>query len=292
MIDLSIVIVSYNTKEFLKKCLKSIKNNCRLNYEVIVVDNGSVDGSAEVIDKEFKNVILFQNAKNLGFSKANNIGIKKANGKYVLFLNSDTEIKQQTLEEIFEFMEKNKYVGVATCKVELPNGSLDDACHRGFPTPWNSFTHFSGISKIFPYSNLFNGYHLGWKNLNTIHEIDACAGAFMFTRKKAGDEIGWWDEDYFWYGEDLDFCYRLKKKGWKIYFIPSVSTLHYKGISGGIKNHSKHLSTADSETRKFATKARFDAMKIFYNKHYKNKYPKIVTWLILQGINLKYLMNK
>ncbi|MCL5432833.1 MAG: glycosyltransferase family 2 protein [Patescibacteria group bacterium] len=291
MIDISIIIVSYNTREFLKNCLLSIKRHCKLNYEIIVIDNCSIDGSSEMVDKEFKDTILLKNEKNIGFSKANNLGVKKANGKYILFLNPDTEIKEKSLELLFGFMEKNDKAGIVTCRVELPDGSLDDASHRGFPTPWNSFTHFSGISKIFSHSSFFNGYHLGWKNLNEIHEIDACAGAFMFTRKKAGEEVRWWDEDYFWYGEDLDFCYRLKQKGWKIYFIPSVSVLHYKGVSGGIKKHSKHVSTADDETRKLATNARFAAMKIFYSKHYKHKYPKIINWIILKGITLRSLFS-
>lgn len=109
----------------------------------------------------------------------------------------------------------------------------------------------------------------------------------MLVRREAGEEVGWWDEDYFFYGEDLDFCYKLKEKGWKIYFVPTVSVLHHKGVTGGIRKESQHVTTADKETRLRATKARFDAMKIFYKKHYMDKYPEIVTWIVLQTINLK-----
>lgn len=288
MIDLSIIIVSYNTKEFLKECLISIFNNKEnLNIEIIVIDNASSDGSVDLIKKEFPKTILIQNKKNLGFAKANNLGIKKAKGKYVLFLNSDTVLRSNVLETIFEFMEKHSKVGATTCKVELLDGQLDDACHRGFPTPWNAFCHFSGLAKLPLFKKIFRGYSLGWADLGKIHEIDACAGAFMFVRKTTGQEIKWWDEDYFWYGEDLDFCFKLKAKDWKIYFIPTVSILHYKGVSGGIKDASRDLTTADQETKKMAKKARFDAMRIFYKKHYLKKYPKIITWLVLKGINFK-----
>lgn len=287
--DLSIIIPSYNTKEFLRSCIKSIleEKSINLKLEIIVVDNASIDGSSEMIEKEFPNIILIKNKTNLGFSKANNLAIKKAKGRYILFLNSDTVLGKNVLKNMVDFMDENKTVGAATCKVKLLNNQLDDACHRGFPTPWNSFCYFSGLSKIFIAKRLLDGYNLGWMNLNKTHEIDACAGAFMIVRREVGEQVNWWDEDYFWYGEDLDFCYRLKKKGWKIFFVPTVSILHYKGVSGGIKNISKNLTTADPNTKKLANKARFEAMRIFYRKHYQKSYPKIITWLVDKGIFAK-----
>ncbi len=289
--DLSIIIVSYNTKEFLKKCVDSIfEHGKSLKIEIIVVDNNSTDGVVETIPGSkypVSNFKLILNKENVGFSKANNIGIRQASGKYILFLNPDTEIRKNTLQKMVDFMDTYTSAGVATCRVELPSGELDDASHRGFPTPWNSFAHFTGISKIFSESTIFNGYNLGFKDLNKIHEIDSCAGAFMIARKKAGEEIGWWDEDYFFYGEDLDFCFELKEKGWKIYFVPSVSILHYKGVAGGIKDVSKKITTADEETKKRSQKARFDAMRIFYKKHYKKKYPSWITKLVMVGISMK-----
>jgi len=298
MVDLSIIIVSYNTKEFLLKCLQSIIENIGdLKIEIIVVDNASTDGSADAISnfqfprlaakRAISNFQLIRNKKNVGFSKANNIGVKASSGKCLLFLNPDTIIYRNTFEKMVEFMDNNKEAGAATCKVVLPNGELDDACHRGFPTPWRAFCYFSGLSKILPRSKLFSGYSLGFMDLSITHEIDACAGAFMIVRREAGEKIGWWDEDYFWYGEDLDFCYRLKEKGLKIYFVPTVSILHYKGVSGGIKKVSNHLTTASKETRIHATKARFEAMRIFYKKYYVSRYPQFITWLIMQTINFK-----
>lgn len=302
MIDLSIIIVSYNTKDFLKKCIESIINTSKnLEYEIIVVDNNSTDGTKEIVQSSnFKvqtsKLKVIENKENVGFAKANNIGIKEAKGKYLLFLNPDTIVRPQALEEMVAFIRLHPEAGAATCRVELFNGKLDDACHRGFPTPWNAFCHFTGLPKIFPRSRIFADYSLGWMDLSKIHEIDACAGAFMMVRKEAGQQIDWWNEDYFWYGEDIDFCYRLKEKGWRIFYVPTVSIAHYKGVAGGIKKISTSISTADYETKRHATDARFEAMRIFYTKHYKNKYPQIITWLTFRGIeflqNLAYRLLK
>lgn len=292
--DLSIIIVSYKTKDVLKNCLLSIKDNVskKITYEIIVSDNGSNDKTTQMIsDLRFKtsDLTLIENRENLGFSKANNVGVKESKGRYILFLNPDTVIQKDTLEKMVEFMDKTKDAGAATCKVLLPSGNIDDSCHRGFPTPWNSFCHFSGLAKVFPKTKIFGGYNLSFLDMTKTHEIDALAGSFMIVKREAGEDIGWWDEDYFFYGEDLDFCYMLKQKGWKVYYVPDVSILHLKGVSGGIKKISKEISTADKETKRTATKWRFDAMRIFYKKHYENKYPWIVTKLVYFGISLKQL---
>lgn len=299
MKDLSIIIVSYNTKDILKECLDSIVNSVskKIDYEIIVVDNASSDGSVEEMQKlpfdfaQGKKLKIIVNEENLGFSKANNVGVKEAKGGYLLFLNSDTVMYENTLETMVVFMDEHADAGAATCKVMLTNGQIDDASHRGFPTPWNALTHFSGFARMFPKSRIFAGYSLGWENLESIHEVDALVGAFMMVRREAGEQVGWWDEDYFFYGEDLDFCYKLKETGWKVYYVPTVSILHYKGVSGGIKEISKDITKADMETKKRVTKARFDAMRKFYKKHYIKKYPSLVTWLVIAGINLKHKLS-
>jgi GT2 family glycosyltransferase len=289
--DLSIVIVSYNTKEFLKGCIESIyKTTKNIKFEIIVVDNNSTDGTDELISNlKFKisNFHFVQNKENLGFSKANNIGVKKSSGRYLLFLNPDIVVHEKTLEGMVKFMDEHESVGAATCKLVMPNGQIDDASHRGFPTPWNSFSHFSGLSKLFGKTRLFGGYNLGFKDFSKTHEIDALAGAFMLVRRKAGVDANWWDEDYFFYGEDIEFCYILKQAGWKIYYVPEYSTLHYKGVSHGLKKVSKDITTASKETKQRVTKARFNAMRLFYKKHYEDKYPWIVTRLVYLGISLK-----
>lgn len=295
-IDLSIIIVSFNTSSITIECLESIQKTVKnTSYEVIVVDNKSADDSVSKIkqfQKSFPNFHLIENSENYGFSKANNIGIKKSSGDYVLFLNSDTLVYEDTIDAMIKFMNDTPNCGASTCFVRMPNGMLDDASHRGFPTPWRAIAYFSHISKLLPKSKFFSGYNLTYLDITKTHEIEALAGAFMLVRRKAGDMVGWWDEDFFWYGEDLDFCYRLKKNGWKIYFVPQYEILHYKGVSGGIKKNSKHLSLASPETKKKAQEARFNAMRIFYNKHYKTKYPRLINNLVLLGIDLKQSLTK
>lgn len=290
MLDLSIVIVNYNAKEFLKKCINSLLSciSKKINYEIIVVDNASSDNSSEMLKGDFPQIRLIINKENKGFSKANNQGIKiSKDSKYILFLNPDTVMQEQTIEKMIEFMDMHKDAGASTCKLIMLNGKLDDATHRGFPTPWNAFSHFSGLEKLFPKSKLFSGYSLGWMDFNSTHKIDVLAGAFMLVRRQAGEEAGWWDEDYFFYGEDIDFCYMLKQKGWNIYYVPSVFITHYKGVSGGIKAVSKEITTASEETKKRVTKWRFAAMRIFYKKHYQQKYPWIINFLVNIGISVR-----
>lgn len=293
MLDLSVIIVNYNTKEFLKKCIDSFLDcvSERIKYEIIVVDNASSDGSQSEISKfksKIPNLKEILNKENMGFSKANNEGVKASQkSRYVLFLNSDTLMQIQTIEKMINFMDMHKDAGAATCKLLTLSGKIDDASHRGFPTPWNAFCHFSGLEKLFPKSKSLAGYSLGWMDFDKTHEIDALAGAFMLVRRSAGEEAKWWDEDYFFYGEDIDFCYILKKLGWKIYYVPEVFITHYKGVSGGIKSISKKITTANEETKKRATKWRFKAMRIFYKKHYEGKYPKIVSLLVDKGIWLR-----
>lgn len=255
--------------------------------EIVVIDNGSTDGSIDMLKKEFPEVKRRVNKKNIGFGAANNLGVEDSLGKYVLFLNPDTEIQANTLTTILSYMEENLDVGIATCRVLLQSGVLDDASHRGFPTPWRALCHFSGLGKLFPKSTLFNGYHLGYQNMDRPHEIDACAGAFLLIRRSVGEEVQWFDEDYFWYGEDLDLCYRVKMLHHKVMFLPQVSILHHKGASSGMKKHSEHLSKIDSDTRRKITSARFEVMKTFYNKHYRNAYPRWLMALVFIGIDVK-----
>jgi len=287
--DLSIIIVNYNVKELLRACLKSLQPlivNRESLIELFVVDNASGDGSVEMVRKEFPDVKLIASDKNLGFAKANNLAIKQAQGRYLLFLNPDTVVPEETLPEMIKFMDENPEVGVATCFVELASGGMDIDCHRGFPTPWASFCHFSRLAKLFPRSKIFGQYHQIWKDLTKIHEIDSCCGAFMMVRREAMEEVGVWDEDFFFYGEDLDWCYRFQEKDWKVVFYPHCKIIHHKGASSGMKKSSQEITTATRESKRRARKASTEAMRIFYNKHYRQKYPAVLNWLVLKGIKL------
>lgn len=293
--DLSVIIVSYNGAHLIGECLKSVKDaSAKLKVETYVVDNNSSDNTVPLINKSFPWVKLIPNIKNNGFSKANNQAIKIASGKYVLILNPDTKVERDTFTKMISFMDKNPDVGVATCRLEFPNGLIDPDCRRHFPTPWRSFCHFSGLSKLFKGSKIFDQYNFGYRSEKTEHEIDACAGAFMIIPNTAIKKVGMFDEDFFFYGEDLDWCFRFKEAGFKLIYTPITKTIHYKGVSSGIKKDSQKLSIATKETKIRAYRESTRAMRLFYQKHYKNKYPKIITSLIFLAIEIleKYRISK
>lgn len=285
--DLSIVIVSYNTQEVLHACLKSVQIAIKnLKSEVFVVDNDSKDLSSKMVKEKFDWVKLIANNQNLGFSKANNQALNLARGKYILILNPDTEVLPETLEKMIKFMEKNPQVGISTCRVELPNGQLDKDCRRHFPTPWRSLTHFSGLSKIFKGSRIFDQYYLGYQKDNAQHEVDSCVGAFMMIRKTALDEVGFFDEDFFFYGEDLDLCWRFKHKDYQIAFTPITKIIHHKGVASGMKKTSSHITKATKESKRRALYESVHSMEIFYKKHYLKSYPFFINWLVILSLKI------
>ncbi len=278
---LSVVIVSYNTKELLLQLLNSLTaelKNLPGKSEVIIVDNASQDDTVVEVTKKYPDIKIIVNDTNYGFSHANNIAITQSKGKYILLLNSDIRVQENSLKETLSYLEENPGMGVITSKVVLPIGSIDPACHRGFPTPWASFCYLIGLEKLFPKIKLFSGYHMWYLDINKIHEIDSPSGAFYMIKREVVKDVGKLDEDYFMYGEDLDWSYRIKKKGWKIIFFPEVSVIHYKNQSG--------FQAEDKNIRKKTRSAFYDAMIIFYKKHYQKKYGALLYYLIVSMITL------
>ncbi|MEO0132220.1 MAG: glycosyltransferase family 2 protein [candidate division WOR-3 bacterium] len=290
--ELSIIIVSYNTKTYLKNCLESIRELCLSGKsEVIIVDNGSSDDSVAMIKEQFPWVCLVENTRNQGFSRATNQGIKLAKGEFVLLLNPDTKNTDQAIEKTLSFVKSNPEIKAATCRVELPSGELDWACHRGFPTPWASLCYFLKLDRLFPHSRLFGKYHLTYLPLDTIHEIDSPSGCFFLVKRSLLDTVGLLDEDYFCYGEDVDLAFRIKKAGEKIFYYPHAKIIHYKGIASGIKRHTQQISLANRYSRLMAISYFYSAMWTFYKKHYKKSYPAFVGYLVYLGIKLKQFIS-
>lgn len=276
--DLSIIIVSYNTKDLLRNTIKSVINTVeRISYEIILVDNNSKDGSVSMVKEEFPQVVLIENGENLGFPKGNNLGIKKAKGKYVLLLNSDTVVLYNTLDSCVEYMESNNNIGTLGCKVLLSSGELDHACKRGFPTPEASLYYLLKLDKLFPKVKKFGEYRLSYIGEDEESEIDSLTGAFMMVRREAIEKVGLLDESFFMYGEDLDWCYRIKEDGYKVLYYPKVSIIHYKGAS--------------SRKKRWKTLYEFHrAMIIFYNKHYRVKYNFLVSLIVYIGVFLRLIL--
>ncbi|MDP1721655.1 MAG: glycosyltransferase family 2 protein [Candidatus Gottesmanbacteria bacterium] len=281
--DVSIIIISYNTRELLRACLASIvqAHGKSDSWEVIVVDNGSSDGSQEIVESrksKVKSLKLIRNTKNLGFAAANNQGIRVSQGRYVLLLNSDTEVVPGVVRQLTEYMDVHHDVGAMTARVNLSDGSMDPACHRGFPTPWAAFTYFSGLERLFPVTRVFGQYHQGYKPLRKAHDVDCISGAFFLIRRSVIDQIGLLDENFFMYGEDIDWCYRIRGSGQRIVFYPDVSIVH--------KKHQSGLGHADYHTRSQTKKYFYDAMRLFYTKHYRHRYSLFVNFLVLLGIRI------
>ena len=288
-LNLFIIITSFNTRAITCKCLDSLLKlndfKLGLNFEVILVDNASSDDSVEFIKINYPLIKVIKNKENLGFSKANNIGVRNTcNTPYILFLNPDTIVPSRTLNQTIQYIDEHDDIGVLTCAVELWSGKLDWDAHRGFPTPWVALTRLIKLNSLFPNSKLFNLYNQGWKNINTIHEVDSVVGAFMLVPRKIGELIGWWDEDYFLNGEDIDFCYRVKEKGYKVVYYPPVKIIHHRGASKGTRTESQSITHASSEGKLRVANASIDSMSIFYNKHLRNKYPRIMNVFVDVGL--------
>ncbi|GAC41559.1 glycosyltransferase family 2 protein [Paenibacillus popilliae] len=275
MIDLSIIIVNYNTKQLTLNCIESVYQSATgFPYEVILIDNASHDDSVQVFRQQCPQVKLIANEHNLGFSKANNQGMRIAEGRYVLLLNSDTVIQPDTLDVMTRFMDEHPEVGASGCKVVLPDGSLDKACRRGFPTPSATFFYVSRLAKLFPTNPKINAYHREDLDPDEAYPIDCLIGAFMMVRREAMEQVGMLDEQFFMYGEDVDWCYRIKQAGWVNYYYPKTRIIHYK--------------RASSRNKPYKITYEFHrAIYVLYNKHFKKKYPFWVTALMYAGIGTK-----
>uniref|UniRef100_A0A7C6EJN9 Glycosyltransferase n=1 Tax=candidate division WOR-3 bacterium TaxID=2052148 RepID=A0A7C6EJN9_UNCW3 len=273
--EISIVIVNYNVKHFLEQCLMAIKKaRHNLNIEIIVVDNASVDGSQTMVKKKFPDVILIENNQNLGFAKANNKALKIARGKYILILNPDTLIQEDTLLALKTFLDEHPDVSATGCKLINPDGSFQVASRRSIPTPWVAFTKIVGLSRIFPKSKIFGRYNMTYISPDMESEVDVLSGSLMMVRSEILKKVGYFDEDYFMYGEDIDLCYKIKKIGGKIYYTPRTKAIHYKGESTK-KGEFSYITNF------------YSSMLIFIDKHFKDHYSIFVKLLLKTGIYLR-----
>ena len=272
---LSIIIVNYNAGRLLKECIDSIyKESTTIPFDVWVVDNYSQDNSITMIKEYFPQVNVIENKENVGFARANNQAIAKCTGDYILILNPDTLILQNALEKIINFMGENPTVGICGCKVLNEDGTLQLACRRSIPAPGVAFFRLTGLSRLFPNSKTMAKYNLTYLDPDNPHEVDAVSGAFLMIRKKVVDKIGTLDENFFMYGEDLDFCIRTKKAGWIVMYFPGAQIIHHKG------------ECSRTNSRKAAFEF-YRAMYLFHKKHFARNYWPTTNFIIYTGIFLK-----
>lgn len=284
MLDLAIVIVNYNTRDLLRACLRSVyASEGDFSLHVTVVDNHSSDGSVAMVQEAFPQARVIAAPRNGGFAYANNIGLRAygfAQGqppetlpRYALLLNPDTETPPTALAEMLALMDARPELGAAGPRLILPDGSLDKACRRAFPSPMSFVYRGLGLSKLFPHHPRFGQYNLSFLPEDQETEVDSVVGAFMLVRREALEITGLLDESFFMYGEDLDWAFRIKQAGWKIWYYPHVTVYHHKGAA----------SRGNVRVRR----AFYEAMAIFVRKHYKMQTNPLLYGLIMAGIAAK-----
>lgn len=281
-VDVGIVVVNYNTRALLQRCLETVLASDGVTFTVFVVDNDSDDGSAQMVADRFPRVHLIANAENVGYPKANNQGLRALGfgvpqsddaPRYALLLNADTELPPDALALSVAYADREDRIGVLGPKLVRLDGSLDLACRRSFPTPEVSFYRMVGLARLFPRSPRFGRYNLTYLDEDTIAEVDSVVGAFMMVRREAACDAGLLDESFFMYGEDLDWAYRIKQAGWRVVYYPEVTVLHVKRAS------SRHSPRAQVEF--------WRSMEIFYQKHFAATYPAFLNAVILMVIRMQ-----
>lgn len=254
---LDIVIVSYNGCQLLRACLDSLSAEAQLlAVHVIVVDNNSSDGTPAMVREQYPSVKLIPTGSNLGFARAANIGLRQTTADSLLILNPDTEVPVGALTSCIAALEARPDVGVLGCKLVKRDGTFDHACKRGFPTPLSALAYFSGIGRLGKRSPASGGYRAAHLADDDVGFVDAVNGAFMLIRRRALEEVGLLDEEYWMYGEDLDWCYRFWERGWAVLYWPRATVMHVKG---GITGRYRSLRTNHAFHR---------SMWLFYRKHY------------------------
>jgi GT2 family glycosyltransferase len=254
--DLSIIIVNWNTQDLLDRCLKAIYSTLSsLSAEVIVVDNASTDGTQDFVRRDYPQVKLIVNKQNLGFARANNQGLRLAQGRYHLLLNTDAFVHQGALKTMVRFMDEQPEAGAAGCRLYYEDGSLQRSC-TSFPTLSTELWQAFWLDRLFPASPTFGKYWMTYWEFNDTREVDSIIGAFMMLRPEAISEVGGFDPGFFMYSEEVDLCYRLKQRGWKVMFTPKATATH---IWGGT---SKRIPEETTFLRLYGSRMHF------FRKHY------------------------
>ncbi len=273
MLDVSIIIVNYNGGSLLADCLTSVfDHTAGLKYEVSVFDNASTDGSCDGLEERFLQLKVIKSAVNIGYAPANNRAIEASEAaRYFLLLNPDTLLQSNAIRTVTEFMDTNQKVGICGPKIVLSDGKLDAPCRRSFKTPAIYLYHTLGLSKLFPKSERFGKYYLSYKDENESYEVDAVIGAFLAIREEVVKRIGLLDENFYIYGEDEDWCFRVKQAGWKVFYYPRATVIHQKGAS-------------TSKRRVPAILSWHKAAYLFHRKHLARSYGRLTNWLVYMGI--------
>ncbi|MHC1732024.1 MAG: glycosyltransferase family 2 protein [Bacteroidales bacterium] len=277
--DLSICIVSYNTRDLLSDCLSSLyAAGLRASFEVIVVDNGSGDGSVEMLRQAYPQVRVVENHSNMGYTRPNNQALKLASGNYAVLLNPDTYVCPGAFDTLIGYMDAHPEVGVCTPKVLNRTGTLQKQCRRSAARPWDVVTYFTGLSRLFPKSPLFARYLKTYLDENQTSEVEAVSGSCMLIRRVVIEQIGYLDEAFFAYQEDADYSFRVRQAGWKIHYVPGAQIVHYGGHGG-------------SQVQVYQSIYHWHrSYFLYYNKHLAREYFFLVNWAMYGLMSAKFLL--
>ncbi len=274
---LSIIIVNYNTLDLLRDCIESIKNSIsQIDYEIIVVDNNSIDGSVELLKSEYSEVKIIENNYNAGFSRANNQGYAISQGEYVLLMNSDTVAREDSLNRLVDFLDKHQEAALVGPRLLNTDLTLQPPCRRGFPRFINSLAYFCGLGKVFSGNRILGSYTMSYKNDKETHEVDAVSGACLMIRRSIVEQLGkLLDEDFFMHFEDIDLCFRVKKLGQKVYYKHDAEVVHLKGQSSKLR-------------RKYVIGEFYKSAKLYFKKNYKAENPIAYYFLVFSIVFIHF----
>jgi hypothetical protein len=277
-LDISIIIVNWNTKDLLIECLNSLEEQKgTFQKEVIVVDNGSSDGSQAAVRASFPKVQVIENKANLGFAKANNIGIKASKGRYLCLINSDVKVLDGCLDQLVRYMDQETSIGIVGPKILWPDMALQDSC-RKFPSLWNNICDLLHLNRLFPKSDIFSSEHMMFFDHMTIRNVEGLVGCFLMIRKDALEKIGLFDEQFFIYFEETDLCKRFRDKNWKIVFFPDAQAIHY-----GRKSSSKDASRFSFEQLKSKIQ--------YWKKQHRRLTVIIILFILLMQHSLRLVVD-
>lgn len=272
-------IVSYRVRDLLRDCLRSLYQNTRLSFEVIVVDNASQDGVVEMLQQEYPQIRLVENQDNAGYTRPMNQALRLGRGRYLLQLNPDTLVLPEAIDRLVAFMDQHPEVGICGPKVLNRDLTLQKPCRRGEPRPWAVLTYFLGLSALFPNSPFFSRYLMTYLDEDVTHPVDGVAGSCMLVRRALIDQIGYLDERYFAYQEDADFCFRARQAGWRVYYMPQAQIIHYGSLGGS--RVQPYRSIYEWHRSYF----------LYYRRHLAKDYFFLFNWLYYLAMGIKLVWS-